>query len=366
MKSERIYLNLVRAALWGKEPVVWPEEMTEDLLRLNAHQGTGALVYPLVLNQESLSSYARTQMKGVCMRTMQQHVQLQYTLQTVWQALEKANIQAVLMKGASLAALYPDPHQRAWGDIDLFVGKDQYHPACAVMRDTFPKALKFDEELDHYKHYNIIADGISIETHRVTVGFQHPVDERRYAKMEAYGMMNAEWLMVNGLKVRVFEPTFNALFVMIHAWEHMTTQGANVRQLCDLSLLLHHYAAQIDRKRLKRYLKDLHLTDVWALFMTLCVNDLGLPEEEAPLYDPRLKERAALLMNHLLSGKLVAPKPSDKAPEGRILRKMHTMTERLHNARRIGQYSPAYGRHMVVETLLHGALRFFAKDRHWE
>ena len=173
MKNE--YLQLVRAALWGKEPVVWPEEMTEDLLRLNAQQGTGPLVYPLVLNQESLSSYARTQMKSVCMRTMQQHVQLQYTLQTVWQALEKAGIRAVLMKGASLAALYPDPHQRAWGDIDLFVGKEQYHPACAVMRDTFPNALKFDEELDHYKHYNIIADGISIETHRVTVGFHFQI-----------------------------------------------------------------------------------------------------------------------------------------------------------------------------------------------
>lgn len=364
MKNE--CLQLVRASLWGKEPVVWPEEMTEDLLRLNAQQGTGALVYPLVLNQESLSSYARTQMKSVCMRTMQQHVQLQYTLQTVWEALEKAGIRAVLMKGASLAALYPDPHQRAWGDIDLFVGKEQYHPACAVMRDTFPKALKFDEELDHYKHYNIIADGISIETHRVTVGFQHPVDERRYAKMETYGAENAARLSVNGLEVTVFEPTFNALFVMIHSWEHMMTQGANIRQLCDLSLLLHHYAGTIDRARLKHYLKSLHLTDVWALFMALCVNYLGLPQEEAPFYDNRVSARADLLMDHLLSGKLVAPKASGNAPKGRVLRKLHTMTERLGNARRIKQYSPAYARHMVAETMLHGASRFFAKDRHWE
>ena len=366
MKSERIYLNLVRAALWGKEPVVWPEEMTEDLLRLNAHQGTGALVYPLVLNQESLSSYARTQMKGVCMRTMQQHVQLQYTLQTVWQALEKANIQAVLMKGASLAALYPDPHQRAWGDIDLFVGKDQYHPACAVMRDTFPKALKFDEELDHYKHYNIIADGISIETHRVTVGFQHPVDERRYAKMEAYGADHACDLNIGGLAVKVFDPTFNALFVMLHSWEHMTTQGASIRQLCDLALLLHRYKDAIDSNLLRRWLKSLHLYDVWQLYAYNLVNGLGLPRDESLFYTEKVANRAERLMSDLLGGKMVAPKAENKEIKNRILRKMHTMTERLHNARRIGQYSPAYGRHMVVETLLHGALRFFAKDRHWE
>ena len=60
------------------------------------------------------------------------------------------------------------------------------------MRETFPKALKFDEDLDHYKHYNLIADGISIEIHRVSIDFQHPIDERRYARMERYGMEHAD------------------------------------------------------------------------------------------------------------------------------------------------------------------------------
>ena len=50
----------------------------------------------------------------------------------------------------------------------------------------------------------------------------------------------------------------------------------------------------------------------------------------------------------------------------RFVRKWGTMKERLKNAERIGQYSPEYARHMKAETLLHGALRLFAKDRHWE
>ena len=155
------YIRQVRAALWG-EPVVWPEEETEGLLRLHAMQGTGALVYPSVLADNSLSSYARVQMKSFCLHTMQTQAHMTIQLKTVWQALEKAGIRPVLMKGAGLAAYYPSPEQRQWGDIDLFVGKEQYHPACAAIREAFPKALKFDEELDHYKHYNIIADGSSI------------------------------------------------------------------------------------------------------------------------------------------------------------------------------------------------------------
>lgn len=359
------YLSLVRAALWQNE-LKWPVDQTDSLLRLNAMQGTGALVYPMALEQEDIPSSARMQMKSVCMSTIQQQVHLQHTLGIAWAALEKAGIQAVLMKGAGLAAFYPNPTNRAWGDIDLYVGAEQYHPACAAMREAFPDALKFDEELDHYKHYNLIADGISIEIHRVTVGLQHPLDERRYAKMERYGMTHSEPLTAGGIEVRVPEPTFNALLILLHSWEHMMTQGASVRQICDFTLLLHHYKGAIDAPRLKRYLKALHLTDVWHLYAWIAVEQLGLPKEEALFYTPQCAKRAARLLEDLMCGRMVEPKHAGEAPKGRIIRKLHTMRERLKNADRIRPYSPSYARHMYVTTWLHGARRFFAKDRHWE
>ena len=365
MTIERTYLGLIRAGLWGGK-AQWPVEETEALLRLNLQQGTGALVFPSVLPQEDIPSYARAHMKSVCMSTMQEQVKLQYTLQRAWQALEKADVHAVLMKGAGLAALYPEPYFRSWGDIDLFVGKDQYHPACAVMRDTFPDALTFDEELDHYKHYKIIADGVSIETHRVSVSMQHPIDEKRYARMEQQGMLNAELLSFNDLTVRVPEPTFNALFVFLHAWEHMLTKGANMRQLCDLALLLHHYASEIDKPRLKRWLKSLHLLDVWQLFMYILVKGLGLPVDEALCYTDKSADRAEHLLTDLLYGRLEAPVSTKESPKGRLARKLFTMRGRLGNAKRMMQYSPAYARHMAATVLLNGARRFFAKDRHWE
>jgi len=362
------FLELIQSALWDR-PAEWPVAQSGVLLRMNAMQGTGSLVFPKVLGQADIPSPDKMQMKAVCLQNMQQQVKMQHIFRQAWTALEQAGIEAVLMKGAGLAALYPEPQLRTWGDIDLFLGKEQYHPACAVMRATFPDALKFDEELDHYKHYNLIADGVSIEVHRVSVAFQHPIDELRYARMEAYGMSHTERLAVGeGMEVNVPEPTFNALFVFMHAWEHAMTQGANVRQLCDLTLLLHHYKERIDRARLKRYLCALHLTDVWQVYMCMLVHGLGLPEEEAPFYNgsERVAARGERLLNDMLGGRLVAPKEREQAQRGRFARKFHTMQDRLSNARRIGMYSPAYGRHMVAETLLHGALRLFAKDRHWE
>ena len=375
-RVKTLYWTLLRAALWQSDaepPVVEDAATAEALVRLHAQQGTGALVYPVMFNmpnvQEVLNEGYRTQMRGLCMQTMQQHVRLQHTLECAWRALMKAGLQPVLMKGAGLAALYPEPQLRSWGDIDLFVGKKQYHPACAVMRETFPKALKFDEELDHYKHYNLIADEVSIEVHRVTVGLQHPIDVRRYERMEAYGVEHACDLEIGDLRLKIFEPTFNALFVMLHAWEHGMTKGANVRQIADLTLLLDRYTKRIDRTLLRRWLNQLHLMDVWQIYMWIAVERLGLPASEAPFYDngEGLKVRGERFIQDMLSGALV-PYTIHHTPytSNRFARKWHTMQERLQNARRIAQYSPAYARHMKMETLLHGALRLFAKDRHWE
>ena len=363
--EEKTYLDLVRAALWGNK-TPWPAAQTNRLLMLNAQQGTGSLVFPMVLDQEDIPAAARMQMKGICMQTMQQHVKLHHTLEQAWKALEKAGVRAVLMKGAGLAALYPEPQFRTWGDIDLFVGIEQYHPACAAMRETFPDALKFDEELDHYKHYNLIADGVSIEIHRVSVGHQHPVDEMRYARMEAAGMMKGDEMELNGLKIRVPEPTFNALFILLHSWEHMMTQGANVRQICDLALLLHHYKEVLNKEQLKHDLNALHLMDVWQIYMWICVNALGLSRDEALFYTDTVASRAEHLLDDLLNGMMVEPKHAASTATNRIARKMHTMQERMKNADRIEQYSPAYAWHMRATTWLHGARRFFAKDRHWE
>ena len=353
------YLEQVKAALWGLP--VEEQPLDEQLLDRHMRQGTAPLVFPLFPMTPP--------MKAVCISTIQQQVKIMHTLLLAWDALTRAGIQPVLMKGAGLAALYPSPEQRSYGDVDLYVGQAQYHPACAVMRETFPKALKFDEELDHYKHYNLIADGISIEIHRVTVDLQHPCDHRRYARMEAYGMSHAVPFTPSPIHpFTIPEPTFNALLIMLHSWEHMMTRGANMRQLCDLTLLLHHYATQIDAKRLKRYLTSLHLLDVWQLYMFILVNHLGLPQNEALFYtnDARLALRAEHLLNDLLAGRLVEPEHTQNPPKGRFARKFHTMRQRIRNARRIGQYSPSYGRHLVATTILHGASRLFAKDRKWE
>lgn len=351
-------------------------------------QGIGPLVFPKRLAQplsgsllkEGEESQLRAQMKAVCVQNMQMQTKMQRVLEQAWKALEDAGIHAVLMKGWGLAQYYPSPEQRQWGDIDIYVGPEQYHAACAAMRSVWPEVPKFDEELEHYKHYNLIADGVSIELHRVTMVLNHPKDAKRYARMEREGMSATELLnerptdsmsvtkSLNDVQYRVPETTYNALYVFLHSWEHMIGYSANLRQLCDLAFLLHHEKGKIDKVRLKRWLKELKLTEVWQLYMYIAVHSIGLPEDEAPLYNPseEIRERSEKLLNERFMGNGERLKWRGEKPTNRWARKIYTMRKRWWIAEQIARYNPSYARHMKAAVLLKGLRRMFAKDRRWE
>ena len=100
--------------------------------------------------------------------------------------------------------------------------------------------------------------------------------------------------------------------------------------------------------------------------MAVEVQYLGLPENEAPFYDASVGSRAERLIHDLLAGKLVAPSHAPIVAKNRFARKWATMRTRINDAQYIKQYSPAYSRHMIATTWLHGLSRLFAKDRKWE
>lgn len=340
--------------------MIYPELTYEQCLL----QGLGPLVFPDRL-ERGVEPAMRVQMMQVCMQNMQHQAQMEHILRLSWQALVQAGVQPVLMKGAGLAQYYPSPDRRQWNDVDIYVGPTQYHAACAAMREAWPEALRFDEEKDYYKHYNLIADGVSVEIHRVTILLNHPRDIRRYAEMEHEAAKNAcQWRM-GEMELRVFEPTFNAMYVMMHAWEHFLTAGATIRQLYDIGYLIEKEHGRIHTDRLKRDLRALRLTEVWQLYMYILVQHAGLDKHIAPLYTDTCAERAERMWK-ALQGENAPVSQKQAAPKNRWARKIWTMRQRMGEAKRIQAYSPAYARHMCASVLLHGALRLFAKDRKWE
>lgn len=367
MEIIKTYLELLRAAIWGSDGVrrkVFSVKEESEVIRLAAYQGTGPLVYDQLLKIPELEIPAelRMQMKQQCVSSMMQQQTMMPILSKAWTALEEADVHPVLLKGLALAQYYQQPHLRQWGDIDLYVGQKQYHDACAVLRDAFPEAKHPMEEFEFLKHYNFVFGDTVLEMHRVSMTFAHPRDRKYYEQLEEqYLTKDGPIFEIEGMKITTPEETFNMFFTFLHAWHHFIETGMNMKQVCDVAVLLHAKRDVIDRERLKEMLRKLHLMEVWQLFIYIIANHLGLPKDECPFYTDACKERAELLFKRILressarnveGGKL-------KVESGKfyLKRKWITFRSRMADSRLVKIYAPKYARHMAWSDILHGIER---------
>ncbi len=292
-------------------------------------------------------------------------------------ALQDAGITPVVLKGFSLARLYPDSQPREWGDIDLYVGQENYHAGAKALREAFPDAALFDREEDYYKHYNLTfykPFPTAIEMHRVSIAFAHPRDARFFARLEEEGLVKQRFHYHAG-EDEWFEPEwkFNVLFTFCHSWEHWTHGSANLRQLQDLALLLtvgkpDEVSYQDLEGYLHRNLKRLHLLRAWQLYAYILVNRFAVPAASCPLYDERVASRSEALLASVTSCPPAVSCEPSLAAKNILLRKLYTFRRRVKEARRIARYEPVYARHMVWATIAQSWRRFLSgqNTRKWE
>lgn len=145
--------------------------------------------------------------------------------------LEEDGLSTMIIKGFSLAVLYPQPDLRECGDIDIYSGKDY-----AAVNACFEKhGLKIGQADGHHVHINI--DGISVEHHfalhnsRVKNGMEGPVEVlQRLAATERRPTMLPGICFPN--------PTFTALFTAWHAHKHFLAEKIELRHVIDWALAL--------------------------------------------------------------------------------------------------------------------------------
>lgn len=356
------YIDLLKNAIWGTEVQVevHPEEGAK-IIQLAAYQGTGPLVFDQLLKQKDVEIPAalRIQMKQQCMMSMMQQSTVLPILGQAWKAFEKAGIHPVLLKGFALAQHYPQPHLRQWGDIDLYVGQKQYHDACAVLREAFPDAKHPKEEFEFLKHYNFVFGDTVLEMHRISMAFAHPRDRKYYEKLEEkYLTKNGPKIDLEGVTVTVPEDTFNVFFTFLHAWHHFCETGMNMKQVCDIAVLLHVKRDTIDRERLKEILTKLHLMEVWQSIMYILVQHLGLSQDETPFYTDKFAKRAELLFARILKeGSSRQAEKLNAEGASYLKRKWITLQSRMADSRMVKPYAPRYARHMAISSIMHGIER---------
>lgn len=327
--AESQYFALLRAALWGTPFEIDGAIDWKAVMKTAGYQGNYMIIADLAVRLQGdnkPSDKMLVKMQNYLRGNLLRHLQLKQHLGRVVNLLREQGIEPVLLKGFGLARLYPNPSLRQFGDLDLFVGLDTFHEACALLR-ALPDAYTWCIEEDVGRHYNVEFGDIVFEIHRVSAEVLDPGEHKVYAVIEQDGLKeHSQRVDLDGLEILVPSKEFTVFFTFFHAWHHFLTAGLGWRQVSDVAMALHVYHGQLDLDKLSQWFVDMHLLKPWLAFGWLMVNTLGLPESEMPLYDARCKRTARKLYRRIMeTGKVKRPRffeaPSKKH---RLLHKIYS------------------------------------------
>ena len=326
--TESHYFALLRAALWDTPVDIVEAIDWKAVMKIAEHHGNNGLVSDVAVRMTGDNKPAPemvAKMQTVLRNGLLHQMRQRQILVSAVQLLRDHGIEPVLLKGFSLALLYPNPSLRQFGDVDLFIGLDKFHEACTLLR-TLPGGYNWGEEKDVGRHYNIEFGRYPLEVHRLSADIEDPKELAVYEPIEHDGLIeNPRSVDLDGFGITVPSNEFQVFFTFYHAWHHFLTTGVGWRQVSDIAMTLHAYHDQLDFDKLNRWISAMHLKKPWQAFGWLMVNILGLPESEMPFYEARCKRTAQKLYQCIMETGNFKRRVVLKAPakERRLLHKIH-------------------------------------------
>lgn len=304
--SVRQLLSLVRASLWQTGIDLKPfRNMAVDwdeIGNLSIQQTVGALAINAALSlPEGLCPPIEWANKGqaILRRIRLSNLLLDSCVVEVAAKLKEGNVPFILLKGQAFARAYPDATLRQCGDIDLYVGKDNFLRAIKLSLQEGWSPKENDAMSD--KHYGCKLKGVLIELHRIAgqlPGRQSDMKFQQWSRRMLSGSQNV--VVIEGENIPAPPPLFNVIFVFMHLYLHFINGGIGLRHVCDWVMLLHNHYNDIDVEELKKLLNDFGLSRAWRSFTPVAVKYLGLPEKECPLYSPEYIDKARKILSLII------------------------------------------------------------------
>lgn len=260
-----MFLPALKAAL-KNEKVSWSEELESqdwvELFRIaTTHQ-----VLPLIYEAVYDCPAARNMEPQVFMSAKQQTIRsvMLQTMKTneflgLFQHLQKAGVQALVVKGIVCRNLYPNPDYRMSGDEDVLIPEEEFELCHQAMLDygMHPADPTQDIQFEHEVPYGKPGSPIYIELHKCLF----PPESAAYGDLNRFFKKvhdRAIKLSIDGKQVVTMGYTDHLFYLICHAFKHFLHSGFGIRQVCDIVLFANAYGKEIDWIRILQQCREIH------------------------------------------------------------------------------------------------------------
>ena len=377
MRSLDLFFNILKSALWGSDDRLDASSLSRDdvmaALRIAKSQTVLGMVANEVMQTSSLSCLLneadKAGLKRFLMSNLTTGQMLNNALINIVLELRKYGIEPVLLKGQGVAKYYHMPELRQCGDIDVYVGQDNFAKACEVVGEmSSPEDHQGD--IPSLKHFHTRIGHAFIEIHRYTDVYWPKRYDRVYQKISDAGM-HSDLVPLDFAGVPVMSPSvdFNVFFIFNHFWHHFIADGVGLRQLCDWVRLMHANHGKINLDYLSDVLGKMRLMKEWQVFGYIAVNTLGLPADEMPFYEPKYKKTADKVLELIiLEGNFGKENMKGyNRPKGYVAGKWYSFKKRFGRNLRVLRIFPKESmRHMAKVIFVGLAVMFNDKYAKYE
>lgn len=216
---------------------------------------------------------------------------------------EAIEIKTFVFKGQTLAHLYPDRELRQSGDIDFFCNDEDWIKAKKWLREEWQVDLN---DMNSHKDVEFDYEGVIYEMHRKLVLFSYPKHAKYWATVVMPEILtHPSTVKINDDDVPTLAPIYNVLYVFVHIFQHLISDGVGLRQLVDWMLLIKSLRwEKEDVDLIEKHLEGLGLKKAFIGLGAILTDYLGLAAEEFPFEISKDDHRDArkLIDNILLMG----------------------------------------------------------------
>lgn len=191
--------------------------------------------------------------------------------------LTDAGVKAVILKGAAVGMLYPDPALRSYGDIDCMVAPDDLKNARSVLLAAGFTGEDDEGVSDH--HVGLEKDGVHLELHWRPNGIPQGAGKERLDALFLDALAHTQTATVQGHEFPVFPTMTNGVVLLLHARKHLAHGGLGFRQVIDWMMFARVYLAGEGWDEFRRLLDVSQLERTAKCLTRFCQVYLGMPEE---------------------------------------------------------------------------------------
>ena len=235
-------------------------------------------VLPLVYSVMNISD---DKYKQAVLRTVSKNISDLSYIRKILDEVHKNNINYVILKGESVAAVYKDPALRMSGDVDILVDEKDEDRVLEIFSQygySYTKRPEWGNETELYHpSKKLVEIHVALYDKSREDIFFGPVGNIT----EPYMRITTE----NLGEIDVLSPNDGIMFLYLHFVKHFLSSGAGIRQLLDVVMYSRFYRDKIDWDKLFEKLKSIHYLQLYSYLLSAAVKYMGFKKEDFPRVD---------------------------------------------------------------------------------